>query len=155
MISSRTTVSAKVSTEGRRFSFWRWFDIARPGQGVYLRRLYLISTPWFGVYLHNIRTPDPDLDRHDHPWSFVSWVLRGGYLEEWSPLGTEVARQRDCPRWSWHRMRAEDAHRIVEVRPDTWTLVFVGPRRRVWGFYVRDTYWVEWTTYLRELGMLL
>lgn len=31
--------------------------------------------------LHNIVTPDLDREMHNHPWSFISIVLRGGYIE--------------------------------------------------------------------------
>lgn len=38
----------------------------------------------FGAYLHHIDRPDPGFDLHDHPWPFVSIILRGGYTEEYA-----------------------------------------------------------------------
>jgi hypothetical protein len=106
---------------------------------------------WFGVYLHRMTAPDPGIDLHDHPWPFVSLILRGGYVEE-------RAESREAPRlafyaeawptkcrrgmemeWragSIHRLRADECHRIISLRRvPTWTLVLTGRRFRNWGFY--------------------
>jgi hypothetical protein len=39
------------------------------------------NTPLGGVKLHHILRSDDDRDLHDHPWSFLSIVLKGGYWE--------------------------------------------------------------------------
>jgi hypothetical protein len=33
-------------------------------------RYILLSTPWFGVYLHHLLRSDYDRAFHDHPWGF-------------------------------------------------------------------------------------
>jgi hypothetical protein len=118
---------------------------------VYLDRLRIVQTPWFGVYLHRLDVPDPGVDLHDHPWTFASVILRGGYDEE--VCDTDDAE--DCARWaerwpgtctrgftrSWtarsvHRLLLTECHRITRLhRSPTWTLIITGPRRRSWGFY--------------------
>jgi hypothetical protein len=40
-----------------------------------------INTRFGGVKLHHILRSDDDRDLHDHPWSFLSIVLKGGYWE--------------------------------------------------------------------------
>jgi hypothetical protein len=56
-------------------------DYTEPDK-TYLRRWYLIETPWFGLKLHHIlRSDQPNRGFHDHPWSFVSFKLRGSYTE--------------------------------------------------------------------------
>jgi hypothetical protein len=60
---------------------------------VYLRRFYLFRSKWFGlnfgdVYLHHIVRSDDDPDPHDHPWGFLGFILKGGYLDQsytWEP----------------------------------------------------------------------
>jgi hypothetical protein len=133
------------------------FDINDPKTGeLYLRRWRIVQTPWFSLFLHKIATPDKDRDLHDHPWPFLSLVLRGGYDERlaidaaeaaingYRPL-TEVARR------GWLSIglrRATTAHRITRLhRTPTWTLVLTGPRRRSWGFYTESGY-VDWKRYL-------
>lgn len=145
----------------KNWALFRRFDIADEKTGeVYLRRWYLVATPWFSVLLHQIRTPDKDRDLHDHPWSFVSLVLWGGYDElirpgadwpgsEWSQYGVRRGRLSIAYRG------ATCAHRIVSLhRSPTWTLVLTGRRRREWGFYTRSG-WVDWRTYLGLAAAML
>lgn len=111
----------------------------------YLTRWRLIQTPWFGVYLHKIETPDPRPTLHNHPWPFVALVLRGGYAEQRrdeSYLGSAYAfphtvrRLNVMPMSSYHWI--EKLHRTP-----TWTLVLVGRRKRVWGYLDRDGTYTE------------
>lgn len=100
-----------------------------------------------GIYLHEIVGPDPGLDMHDHPWAFVALILRGGYSEQHAEARTpEVPQNRTWRRWSIHRMRQTDVHRITEVEPGTLTLVLRGWKTRSWGFYLPDR-WVHQADY--------
>lgn len=125
---------------------WRWFDIfGRDGGSgdVYLRRLYVFKCPWFSVLIHRIKQPDPDRHPHDHPWDFVSFILRGWY-QEWSEHETfEYTR----PITKSNRVTAEKPHRIVNVSPDCLTLVITGPKKRSWGFHTEDG-WIPWRDYI-------
>lgn len=100
----------------------------------YLVRWRLISTPFVSIYLHRIGTPDSRPTLHDHPWSFVSIILRGGYDEVRRDAftgGTVVRRRRFV-----NIMRRDDAHYIAHLlRVPTWSLLFVGRRRREWGYW--------------------
>lgn len=124
---------------GKPWDFWKWSDIpstVNPGQ-VYLRRLRVISTPWFAVYLHKINEADAGLYPHDHPWNFCSLVLRGGYREEIWP----TERHFDLctwQRWSFHKMALSSAHRIVLIESDTVTLVVTGKRQRRFRFWTPE-----------------
>ena len=51
---------------------------------IYLIRWSLFTCRWFAIKLHRILLSDDDC-MHDHPWSFTSFVLWGGYIE-WMPL---------------------------------------------------------------------
>ena len=138
----------------KRWAFFSRFDI-RDGQTgeLYLRRWRIVQTPWFAIYLHKIATPDKDRDLHDHPWPFLSLVLRGGYDEL---LRTRAYWPHTPPtqrgvRRGWLSIafrRATDAHRIVSLhRTPTWTLVLTGRRRRSWGFYTERGF-IDWREYL-------
>jgi hypothetical protein len=124
---------------GMRWCLWRWTDVVLGGE-LYLRRLHIFQTPLASLMLHWIQRPDSQSDMHDHPVSFISWMLRGGYTEE-TPEGT-----RAWPRWSMHLMRATDRHRIVITGPNTLTLVLAGPVVRSWGFHTSKG-WVPWREY--------
>lgn len=103
----------------------------------YLTRWRIIQTPWFGIYLHRMDGPDSRATLHDHPWPFVSFILRGGYDETQSytrPLGRPVRHV--------NVKRATDLHYISHLhRTPTWTLMLVGRRHRTWGYVDRDGGW--------------
>jgi hypothetical protein len=130
-------------------------DVENPTR-TFMVRWRLVQTPWFGLYVHRLNAPDRRTTLHDHPWPFVSFVLRGGYTEE---IGIRAGRRGRGPvvgrrlrSWgpgSVHRMRRTDAHTITWLhRTPTWTLVLVGRRATDpgWG------YWDEtgWTPHDRH-----
>lgn len=110
--------------------------------------------PWIALRVHHIRSSDEGRDFHDHPWTFLSLILRGGYYEERpyeGPLlpakaidrymcgstGKEYTRSvYNAPRLllrrarQWHRLRLP-----TELQEcGTWTLVLTMPRCQDWGF---------------------
>ena len=133
----------------KNWAFFNFIDIPSTVNGgdVYLRRLRLMQTPWFSIHVHWIYEPDPDRDPHDHPWNFFSWVVRGGYTERihlslGSP-GVLVSRNR----WSLHRMTLDCAHRIIDAKPNTVTVLFTGRRQQTFTFWTKDGK-VPWHEYV-------
>lgn len=126
---------------GSRWCLWRWTEV----DSEYIRRLHVLKTPWFAICLHWILKPDPEPHLHDHPVSFLSLVLRGGYAE-WRQVGLGRVVVRDRNWWNWIRATGEDRHKIFEVKPNTLTLCFMGPKTREWGFHVGGS-WVYWRDY--------
>lgn len=118
----------------------------------YILRLHLIKTPWFAICLHWINKPDPEPYLHDHPVSFLSIILRGGYWEErgytYAPgqHGTVLLKH---DRINWIRASYEDSHSIVQVQPNTLTLAIMGPKVREWGFHTNNG-WVHWKEYYKQ-----
>jgi hypothetical protein len=47
----------------------------------YLIRLTFFELWGFSLKLHIILRSDADRDHHDHPWTFWTWMLCGGYWE--------------------------------------------------------------------------
>lgn len=123
----------------------------------FLDRWGLVHDRIGGFYLHHISGPDPGMDLHDHPWSFISIVLSGGYFDKQAQIHADGSRHEPAQGnyWGWrqivdvtrpdgirrrwlpsvHRMPLDVAHRIVAADRGTWTLVLRGPTRRVWGFF--------------------
>lgn len=107
---------------------------------LYLTRWRILETPWFGLFIHRFDGPDSRPVLHDHPWSFVSLLVRGGYVEH--RLGYGKISSAPTPRQVIRRhvrfvnvMRRDDAHFIESLdRTPTWSVLVVGKRRRTWGF---------------------
>lgn len=122
---------------------------------LYMRRWRLIHNRFFGIRVHNIVRSDADRELHDHPFTFVSVILRGGYWEHtvdgrrtWYGPGSIVVRSADV----LHRLELErrPAKTLDEFGPGftlpevgAWTLVIRGPMRREWGF-LTDRGWRDW-----------
>lgn len=82
---------------------------------------------------------------HDHPWSYGTHILSGGYHER-TPEGTferKIGEYREAS--------ATDLHQIVQLAPDTWTLFLCSSARRVWGFATQFG-WESWQKYLGATG---
>jgi hypothetical protein len=127
----------RLYRSGTRWCFWRWSTI----DADHIERLHIVKTPWFAVCLHWLNAPDAEPWLHDHPVSFLSIILRGGYTEQRGPY----FRRR---KW-WNFIRAWDCHVITAVQPGTVTLCLMGPKVREWGFHT-DKGWVCWRDYYRS-----
>lgn len=106
------------------------FDITNAAGSVFMRRYKLLKTRFGSVYLHEILRSDEDHCLHDHPWSFMTLILAGGYWEVmrhatvWRDPGMLLYRP------------AKFAHRLmIPIGGCAWSLVVVGPKVREWGFF--------------------
>lgn len=139
------------SVRGGRWGVFQKYDITDVNDptSLYLRRWYLLKTPFFGIYLHAIYREDHDRNLHDHPWSFISFILSGGYIEERIDAIGDPIRINFVARFN--RLRHGEYHRILKLDiVPTYSLVFVGRRRSSWGF-VEDGAWIDHRTYVAKL----
>jgi hypothetical protein len=95
----------------------------------YMRRWVFNFFDLFSVRLHNWFYGDDPRAFHDHPWDFVTIVLKGSYTD----LNPEGKQEMD--RWTVKFRKAEHKH-TVETK-GCWTLLFCGPTKREWGFFAR------------------
>jgi hypothetical protein len=118
----------------------------------YLLRWYVLPrNRWINVYLHKFLHDDEDRALHDHPWWFISIMVKGGYDE----IVRDRVITRNSPSIAFRR--AEHAHRVrlhraydnhVIARPlPCWTLVITGRVVRDWGFHCPQgwRHWREFT----------
>lgn len=131
---------------GTRSCFWRWTKV----DSEYIVRLHVLKTPWFAVCLHWINKPDAEPWLHDHPVSFLSLILRGGYAEKrWSAKRGEYIKLNSW--FNFVRGSKDDRHRIILCRTNTLTLALMGPKTREWGFHIPAEGWVMWKDYYARL----
>lgn len=114
--------------------------ITRSSNEPYLIRYTLIKNKWFSIKIHKILLSD-DACWHDHPWSFISFILKGGYKEysDKNPNGKFFKPLSVL----WRP--AEWKHRL-EITQPCWTLIISFKRKRKWGFFTKEG-WVEWFNY--------
>ena len=128
----------------------------------YMHRYYLFlkDRKWFpfNVTLHKIvRSDDPIF--HDHPWPFMTMILKGGYYEhtlmcnrkgekigefiEWKGPGSIIMRGAG----EFHWLELDDEQPVT-------TLFFMGPQQREWGFLTETktgkNRWVKHNHYLEH-----
>ena len=120
----------------RHFHFeFRWAEhIGRDKGCDYVVRWVLVLFG-YGLRLHHWLKDDDQRYYHDHPWWFLSIMLRGGYTDL-SPLpgGGEQADHVTAGQW---RLRPAKWQHKVRVDPGgAWTLLVTGPKVRNFGFWV-------------------
>ena len=124
----------------------------------YLERYYVFLKDRdrfpFNIFVHKFLKSDPD-DVHDHPWPFLTIILRGGYWE-WIPVfNVRGAKIHEYCVWrrpgSFRFAQANSFHRI-ELDPDVecWTLFMPGIKQRDWGFLVKNK-WVQLSVHLLQM----
>lgn len=118
-----------------------------------LIRYILFRFPRFGVYIHKLCRSDYDRALHNHPWPFISIILRGSYLEVHDQTNDGLMVRQYHRRGDILIRPAEWRHRFVlhGDRP-TWTLVIVGRRQQPWGFFLKDG-WCWWRKHNSALGI--
>ena len=110
--------------------------------------------PFYPV-LHHFTAPDNSdwNDAHDHPWSFTSYVLKGGYVEdvyEVFPNGDWRMESFYRAPGTVHHVSARHIHRITHLpEGECWTLVVAGPQERethFWKFDERGAHCRPWSS---------
>ncbi len=137
-------------------TIWQWFRILISGQpheriggeaNPYMLRWYVIpQNRFFKIFIHKFLRDDDDRAPHDHPWWFLSLMLKGMYLDLTPNYasGWLEGRLRRAGSIEFHR--ADYQHRVeLRSNPDgtkrpCWTLVITGPKSRQWGFYCPNGY---------------
>ncbi len=99
------------------------------------------------IVLHHFTGLDNE-NPHDHPYTFHSLILVGGYIERIYFLdggSIDVNRKED----DFFEVKADTIHQILEFPAgECWTLILPGPKEKKSGFYqmgeeVLHRYWDE------------
>lgn len=107
--------------------FYKKTIIYRENVTPYLVRYSLISCRWFAIKIHNILISDA-VCQHDHPWAFITFLIKGGYVEH-TPKASKV-----YGRFSLLYRPAKYVHRL-EIHQPVWSIVITFKKVRVWGFH--------------------
>jgi hypothetical protein len=90
---------------------------------------WTLQTRVGSLRVHRWLGQDDDRANHDHPWWFLTFVVRGGYTDR-SPHGDEVLAAPAV------RFRpALHQHTVIPGPRGAWTVMVTGPKTRLWGFW--------------------
>lgn len=89
----------------------------------------------FSVRIHKWLGPDDRRYFHDHEWWYVSWIVKGSYMELTPGWFQFHLRER----WSVKYYPATHQHTIVPTS-NTWTILLTGPKVRNFGFWVNGKF---------------
>ena len=102
---------------------------------VHFKRWQILKTPFGSIWLHAIHKADQDKHLHNHPWDFISVVLKGSYKEM-----TQQGIKFQTP----GKINVRDGseyHKILEVESEVvYTLFFVSKPKRLWGYDVDNRF---------------
>jgi hypothetical protein len=95
-----------------------------------LMRWHLLPrNPLLNIYLHYIVASDTQLRHHDHPWGYLTLILRGGYVEHRQgrePVRLQVGNLAFRTRWTRHRIELPPCDKRTPPAR-VWSLVVTGP----------------------------
>lgn len=103
---------------------------------------YMLNFGLFSIRLHVWHRSDDKRYLHDHAVDFVTIVLKGSYTDisrevlADRPLGPEKGDMMHAG--SIRYRKAEHLHCVYEPTSPTITLLFCGPKRRNWRFWVQN-----------------
>lgn len=114
---------------------------------LYMIRWTIIRTKYFRIMIHKMLQPDGDRCCHDHPFSFITFVLYGGYEEQIRHQDGTFSYKRNKPGIILYR-RPEFSHRIAKLpKGISWTLVLRSGKIAEWGFWTKEG-WKSWKEFL-------
>lgn len=92
------------------------------------------------IRVHEILRSDRGRDPHDHPWPYLTVILKGGYWEErYDNMGALISRDWYGPGSAIFR-RAGSWHRLILPEGQVTTTLFItGRKQQTWGFNVDGT----------------
>lgn len=144
-----------------KLSFYKKTIIHREDNKPYMIRRTLFTCPWFSIKLHTLLISDYDC-LHDHPWAFISIILRGGYVEyRAKEYGWKTTKERHKPlktEWVPLDMTSKIYHpgsilfrpanykHKLEIHQPATTLVITFKKTREWGF-ITPKGWIPWRNY--------
>lgn len=147
-VAERRQNMPKVGCSNHSPRTWKvkWAETLGKEECPYLKR-WRFQTPWFSVRLHHFYRSDDKRAPHDHPFSFITLVLKGAYFD----LGEQMV---DHLRPGSLRYRpATHRHSVVVDYNDgtkfssrygrtngVWTIILTGPMVRRWGFWVNGKF---------------
>lgn len=125
--------------------------------------LKLGKAPFLKAMVHYFPAETTDRDPHDHPRSFITFVLRGRYIDtSWEKVelpDQEYMQTIELVEAGQVIYRpARHTHIVETAEVGCWTIVVMGPEIREWGFLrisaskYTSHRWMPWKKYVDRYG---
>lgn len=115
----------------------------------YLRR-WILNFGLGSIRVHHWIASDDPRALHDHPWWFLTFVVRGGYLDV-SEYADGTPRYDHLTEGSVRYRPALHKHTVLVEPGGCWTIMLTGRHSRDWGFWVNGQ-WKRMRRFFREHG---
>ena len=121
--------------------FLTWNEPLGLSECPYMYR-YMINLGLFSIRLHVWHRSDDKRYMHDHAVDFVTIVLKGEYMDVSRPVCADTPYGPECSdmmyRWAIRYRKATHLHYVYRPKSPTVTLLFCGPKKRNWRFWVQN-----------------
>lgn len=92
---------------------------------------WVFNFHFFAIRVHHFLRSEPIEHKHDHSWSFITFILKGGYIDV---SDDKVDKLKFA---SIRFRRAEYKHKVfLPKKKDCWTVLLTFKPKRKWGFWV-------------------
>lgn len=150
-------------TNSRLINWLLKFETHRHHLADYMHRYWIFlpkSKTRIQIRLHNILRSDTDRHPHNHPWWYITLILRGGYREQTYIPSKDGVYEHGIIKGKWYGpgsilfRKATHLHRLelpANATKETWTLFICGKKSNEWGF-MTEVGIIPWRQYLEETG---
>ena len=103
----------------------------------YAYRTYLILFG-YSFRIHYWLRSDDKRYMHNHPWWFITFVLKGNYTDVY--LKDNIIQKDYLSRWSIRYRSSKHTHYVEIPKEGCITILFTGRKLNQWGFWVNNRY---------------
>jgi hypothetical protein len=93
-----------------------------------------VETPLGSIRVHHWLGSDDNRAFHDHPWWFLTLVIRGGYTDK------SLADDDHLRAGSVRFRKALHQHTVISDDGGCWTVIITGRPLRSWGFWLNGKF---------------
>lgn len=114
----------------------RWREPLGKPECPYMYR-WVFNLVLFSVRIHHWIRSDDKRYMHNHPWSFITFVVRGSYTDVSLKDGKEIRQLLKAP--SVQYRNAQHLHFVeMDGKTECWSIVLTGPQSNKWGFWINN-----------------
>jgi len=124
----------------------RWKEALGEKSNPYLFRWTFIFFN-YSIRIHHWLRSDDKRFFHDHPYDFISIILKGKYTNV-TPEGRFEVKQ-----GSMWKSKAENRHYLDIPKEGAWTLLLCGKPRIKWGFWIKPNKKLRPLEYFHRYGI--